>query len=200
MLKILNYLSLSILIGLFAISCTQEGSQNQMGQQNMDQQQDTASTNYSKAVAVIHPTEGNNVSGTVTFEKVEDSVTVSAEVEGLEEGQHGFHVHQYGDCSASDGTSAGGHYNPTNNDHGAPTDENRHMGDMGNIEATGQETATRDYMDPVLKLNGPDGIIGHAVIIHGGQDDFQSQPSGDAGPRLACGVIGIAEADTAAQN
>ncbi|MCW9706011.1 superoxide dismutase family protein [Aliifodinibius sp. 1BSP15-2V2] len=144
---------------------------------------------FSKMVAVVHPTEGNQVSGTVTFTKTADGVQVQGTISGLAEGKHGFHIHQYGDCTASDGTSAGGHYNPAGSEHAAPSDSARHMGDMGNIEADAEGNATVDYLDPVIEL---DKIRGRAVILHGGEDDLSSQPSGAAGPRKACGVIGIA--------
>lgn len=188
-MKLFKHYSLSLLLILFAVSCAQQQSQ----QQTEDTEPET---NFTKAVAQVHPTENSEVTGTVTFNKVEDGVRVQANVEGLSQGNHGFHIHQYGDCTASDGTSAGGHYNPTNNDHGAPTADNRHMGDMGNLVAVQYETTTIDYIDPKIKLNGPNSVIGRAVVIHGGEDDFESQPSGAAGPRMACGVIGVANAQS----
>src|SRR5690606_23608426 len=103
---------------------------------------------------------------TVTFTKVSDGVRVQARVEGLTPGPHGFHVHQFGDCSAPDATSAGGHFNPSDHPHGAPDADERHAGDMGNIEANDQGVATLDYVDKVMKLDGPGSIIGHAVIVH----------------------------------
>ncbi|HLR31216.1 MAG TPA: superoxide dismutase family protein, partial [Fodinibius sp.] len=128
-------------------------------------------------------------SGTVTFTAAGDSVQVQAEISGLSEGNHGFHIHQYGDCTAPDGSSAGGHFNPDNNDHAGPTDSPRHMGDMGNIEADAEGNATLNYGDSTISI---DQILGRAVVVHGGEDDLESQPSGDAGPRIGCGVIGVA--------
>lgn len=177
-------------VGIIAIAFALVGCAQQQ-QQNMNQNEEP-STDFTQAVAVVHPTEGNEVTGTVTFERTADGVQVSAELSGLEKGPHGFHIHQYGDCRANDGTSAGGHYNPTGNDHGAPTQDNRHMGDMGNITAGGDGTATIDYTDTKIELNGPNSIIGRGIVVHGGQDDLSSQPSGAAGPRVGCGVIGIA--------
>lgn len=196
-MKLLKPFSLCMLIFLFGISCAQQQSesdmqdQQQAESQNMEEQQQTmdSAAEYSELVAVVHPTEGNEVSGTVTFSNTADGVQVQGEISGLAEGKHGFHIHQYGDCTASDGTSAGGHYNPAGNDHAAPSDSARHMGDMGNIEADAEGNATIDYVDSVIEL---DKIRGRAVIIHGGEDDLSSQPSGAAGPRKACGVIGIA--------
>lgn len=189
-MKLFEKISLGIFLILFAAGCAQQQSQNQEMESEMK-----SATDFTKAVAVLHPTEGNDVSGTVTFEKTEDGVRVQGELSGLSEGQHGFHIHQYGDCTASDGTSAGGHYNPTNNQHGSPMQDDRHMGDMGNITASEDGTATIDYVDPKIKLNGPDSILGRGLIVHGGQDDLESQPSGAAGPRVGCGVIGVANTE-----
>lgn len=141
------------------------------------------------AVAVLTPTEGNDLQGTVTFIQTPGGVRVQANLTGLTGTEHGFHVHQYGDCSASDGTSAGGHFNPHGADHAGPFAASRHVGDLGNSEAT------YDRVDTHLAFEGESSIIGRAVIVHGGTDDLSSQPSGAAGPRIACGVIGIA-ADT----
>lgn len=177
---------------LIAVVVVQAGCAQQSDQQQADNQAETSTvsvTNAGPLVAVVHPTEGNNATGTVTFEETENGVRVQAEIQGLSEGNHGFHIHQYGDCTASDATSAGGHYNPTDNPHGAPDDTERHMGDMGNIEANAQGLASIDYVDDTIQLNS---ILGRAVVVHGGEDDLTSQPSGDAGSRLACGVIGVA--------
>ncbi len=190
-MTLLKKFSASILLLLFVVGCSQQQSKNQ-------QMDNEPSTNYSKAVAVVHPTEGNEVTGSVTFTKEDEGVRVQANFEGLSQGRHGFHIHQYGDCTASDGTSAGGHYNPTGNKHGSPTQDNRHMGDMGNLAVSEDGSATLDYVDPKIKLNGPNGIIGRGIIVHGGEDDFESQPSGAAGPRVGCGVVGIAKGNTSA--
>ena len=149
-----------------------------------------AQTTQPSAIAVLSPTEGNDLQGTVTFNQTPEGVRVQANLTGLTAGtEHGFHVHQYGDCSASDGTSAGGHFNPHGADHAGPDAASRHVGDLGNSEAT------YDRVDTQLAFEGESSIIGRAVIVHGGIDDLSSQPSGAAGPRIACGVIGIA-ADT----
>lgn len=148
----------------------------------------TFTVSHDKAVAVVAPTEGSSVSGTVHFSKVADGVSVSGEFTGLSEGKHGFHIHQYGDCTAPDGTSAGGHFNPFEKEHSNPEAENRHMGDMGNITADADGNATVNYVDGTINI---EQIIGRGVVIHGGEDDLTSQPSGAAGPRMACGVIGI---------
>lgn len=146
-----------------------------------------------KAVAVIHPTEGNSVSGTVTFTKVEDGIKIVADISGLTPGKHGFHIHQYGDCSAADGTSAGGHFNPENMKHGGPNAKVRHVGDLGNLDANKDGDAHYERLDNVIAFSGSHDIIGRAIIIHAGNDDLTTQPTGNAGARVACGVIGIAK-------
>jgi superoxide dismutase, Cu-Zn family len=146
-----------------------------------------------KAVAVLSPTANSKVMGTVTFMKSGDDVKVVADITGLTPGKHGFHIHEFGDCSAPDATSAGSHLNPTKHQHGAPDATDRHEGDLGNIEADASGKAHVDLTDKVLKLSGAESIIGHAVIVHEKADDLKTQPTGDAGGRLACGVIGVAK-------
>lgn len=143
-----------------------------------------------KAVAVLYPTRENEVHGIVTFIKTGDKIKVKANVEGLTPGKHGFHVHEFGDCSAPDGASAGGHFNPDGTPHGAPGDPKRHVGDLGNITAEKNGKAHLEMEDAFLSFTGTHSIIGRGVIVHAGEDDLSSQPSGNAGPRVACGVIG----------
>jgi Cu-Zn family superoxide dismutase len=147
-----------------------------------------------KGIAVLHPTSGNKVSGTVTFAPMAGGVQVHAEISGLTPGKHGFHIHEFGDCSAADGSSAGGHFNPTGQPHAGPDATARHEGDMGNIEADASGTAKLDYVDHQISL-GEDAksAIGRSVVVHAKPDDLKTQPSGDAGARIACGVIGWAK-------
>ncbi len=144
-----------------------------------------------KAVCVLYPTAGNSVSGVVTFEQTKDGVKVLVDIHGLTPGKHGFHIHEFGDCSAPDGTSAGGHFNPSMASHGGPMDGMRHEGDMGNVMADGNGNARMEYVDPKLKLEGNESIIGRSIIVHQNEDDLKTQPTGNAGPRVACGVIGV---------
>lgn len=146
-----------------------------------------------RAVAVLHATEGSEVSGTVTFTRDAAGIRVVADVEGLSPGLHGFHIHEYGDCSAPDGTSAGGHFNPEGSPHGGPSDEERHVGDLGNLSADESGAAHYDRIDTHIEFSGTRSIVGRGMIVHAGEDDLTSQPTGNAGPRVACGVIGIAE-------
>ncbi|MEW6734825.1 MAG: superoxide dismutase family protein [Acidobacteriota bacterium] len=146
-----------------------------------------------KAIAVLTPTPGNQVRGIVTFTKTGDKVRMVAELEGLPAGAHGFHIHEYGDCSAADANSAGNHFNPAGKPHSAPTAEQRHLGDLGNIQADASGHARLEWNDPVIKLEGPNSIIGRSVVVHAKADDLKSQPSGEAGARVACGAIGVAK-------
>ena len=143
------------------------------------------------AVAVLHPTQGSSVSGTVHLTQESGGVRVTASVDGLAPGKHGFHIHEIGDCSAPDGTSAGGHFNPQGYPHAGPDAAKRHVGDLGNLNADNSGHATYDRLDDHVSLNGANTVIGRAVIVHAGKDDFVSQPTGNAGGRVACGVIGI---------
>jgi Cu-Zn family superoxide dismutase len=148
----------------------------------------------SKAIAVLHPTAGNKVSGTVTFTPVGDGVQVHAEITGLTPGKHGFHVHEFGDCSAADAASAGAHFNPTNQPHAGPDAAARHEGDMGNVEADASGNAKLDYVDNQISLtSGAKSVIGRSVVVHAKPDDLKTQPSGDSGARIACGAIGWAK-------
>jgi superoxide dismutase, Cu-Zn family len=146
-----------------------------------------------KAVAVLSATKGNSVSGTVTFTKVDGGVKIVADVTGLTPGEHGFHVHEFGDCSAPDATSAGGHFNPHHMQHGAPDAAVRHAGDFGNLEADASGKAHYERVDATITLEGPDSIVGHGVIVHEKADDLKTQPTGNAGARVACGAIGVAK-------
>ncbi len=144
-----------------------------------------------KAIAVLVAGNDSGVSGSVTFEQTAHGVRVVADVNGLTPGKHGFHVHQKGDLSAANLTSTGGHFNPTGHDHAGPSDQMRHIGDLGNLVADASGQAHADFVDPKLSLAGEHSIIGRGVIVHAGEDDLMSQPTGNAGGRVAGGVIGI---------
>jgi Cu-Zn family superoxide dismutase len=145
-----------------------------------------------KAIAVLHPASGSQVMGTVTFTKTGDTVQVVADITGLTPGKHAFHIHEFGDCSAADASSAGSHFNPMKKPHGAPDSPERHAGDMGNLEADSSGKAHLELKDSMLKLSGENSILGRGVIVHEKVDDW-SQPVGNAGGRQACGVIGVAK-------
>jgi Cu-Zn family superoxide dismutase len=142
-----------------------------------------------KAVAKLSPASGSTVSGTIEFIGMNGYVLVKADVQGLTPGKHGFHVHEKGDCSDPKAMSAGGHFNPEKTQHGAPDAMPHHAGDMGNLMADSTGHATLEWKDKDLSFDGPHSILGRAVIVHAGADDLKSQPVGNAGGRVACGVI-----------
>jgi Cu-Zn family superoxide dismutase len=144
------------------------------------------------ARAVLQPTKGSQTSGQLWFSEAFGKVKVEAQVAGLDPNStHGIHIHEYGDCTAPDASSAGGHYNPQAHQHGAPDSEARHVGDLGNLKTDKKGNATLSLEITNASINGTlNPIIGRAVIVHKNPDDLISQPTGGAGPRIACGVIG----------
>jgi Cu-Zn family superoxide dismutase len=145
-----------------------------------------------RAVCVLEPVGDNDVNGVVHFVRDGNAVRVKGRVAGLKPGRHGFHVHRYGDLTDEQAAkSAGSHYAPEDNPHGRMTSGERHVGDLGNIVANAEGVATIDMRDDVIELNGPQAVVGRALIIHADPDEFV-QPTGHAGPRVAAGVIGIA--------
>ena len=149
-------------------------------------------------MAVITPAKAaatmpanTNVHGTVTFTQWGDTVEVYARIEGLApNSEHGFHIHQNGDISAPDLMSTGGHWDPAgHHHHGAPLAMDVHAGDLGNLRADADGVATLHMMTKAFSLTKEPSAIGHAVIIHAKVDDFMTQPTGNAGGRVAGGVI-----------
>ena len=143
-----------------------------------------------KASATLEPRSGSQVSGTVSFQAVGQKVRVEASVAGLTPGEHGFHVHEVGDCSAADATSAKGHFNPGGKVHGHHGGAERHAGDMPNLvaDASGKAKLSAE-LDMLSLTEGPSGILKRSVVIHADPDDYKSQPAGNSGKRVACGVI-----------
>jgi Cu-Zn family superoxide dismutase len=149
-----------------------------------------------RAVCVLEPIGKSGVTGTITFEMVGNHVHVSGKISGLTPGKHGFHIHQFGDLTDGDkGESAGGHFNPHKMQHGAPDARTRHVGDLGNAEANSEGVALIDQNDQLIKLSGGDSIIGRSVVVHANPDTFV-QPTGNAGGRVAVGVVGWANPKT----
>lgn len=147
------------------------------------------------ALATLEPSEGYDTAGTVAFIETDTGagIRIIARIRNVTDGSHGFHVHENGDCSAADASSAGDHLNPGDQPHGGRGSDQRHVGDLGNIVADGNGMAMLDIQDDVISLEGPNSIIGKAVVVHSEQDDLNSQPSGNAGERVACGVIEMHE-------
>ena len=166
--------------------------------------------NSLKAVCVLTHTKSPSIKGIIRFEEDDHETVIRINIQGLTPGKHGFHIHQAGDLT--DGcTSACSHFNPSNKTHGGPNDRNRHAGDLGNITASKTGTVKTTRRDHIIKLRGKYNIIGRAVVIHKDEDDLgkggldkngniinekihnESLKTGNAGERIACGVIGYAK-------
>lgn len=147
------------------------------------------------AVAVLEPTEGNTVRGVLRFVQTPNGVRITGLISNLTPGEHGFHVHEFGDLTSRDGSAAGGHFNPENRSHGGPESDHRHVGDLGNITADKEGNAVVNVLDPALALSGSRSIIGRSIVVHAQPDDLSSQPSGNAGARVAVGVIGLSRSN-----
>jgi len=146
-----------------------------------------------KAIAVLHGLGENHIKGIVTFTMEGGTMLVKGEITGLKPGEHAFHVHEFGDCSAPDGSSAGAHFNPRNSQHGGPHAMPRHVGDLGNIKA---DDSGKAVVDIKIDQVNPFIIVGRSLIVHADPDDFKTQPSGNAGGRIACAVIGWAKPES----
>lgn len=143
------------------------------------------------AVAILEPTKGNSAKGRVTFTQIGENVRVSGDFEGLRpDGEHAFHVHERGDCSSGDGMSTGGHFNPLARPHGAHGAGEHHAGDLPSVRADAYGKASISFTSRTITVgSGPTDVIGRGLIVHRDPDDFKTQPTGNAGPRIACAVI-----------
>jgi len=154
---------------------------------------ENAATLGHDAVCVLHSTSGSQTAGVIRFRQQDEVVVITVAVSGLLPGsKHAMHIHELGDVRAADGASVGGHYNPEGHDHGGPGSKQHHAGDLGNIAADGAGEARVE-----LRVEGLDftDILGRSVVVHAHEDDFVTQPSGNAGPRIAVGVIGLAKSE-----
>lgn len=143
------------------------------------------------ASAQLMATQGNAVTGQVQFTQKGDKVLVTGEVRGLQpHTEHGFHVHDKGDCSSGDGMSAGGHFNPDGKAHGAHAQPEHHAGDLPSLKADANGTARISFESATLSVgSGKTDVLGRGLIVHRDPDDYKTQPTGNSGPRMACGVI-----------
>lgn len=158
------------------------------------QESRSAFADVHELVAVLTPTAGNAAHGTVTFTAVDGGVKVDFDVSGLTpSGTHAVHVHEFGDLRSEDGTSLGGHYNPEQHEHGLPSVAMRHAGDLGNLvaDATGHALVSR-VVENITLAGATNPIVGRGVVVHAKPDDG-GQPTGNAGGRIAVGVIGVAK-------
>jgi Cu-Zn family superoxide dismutase len=150
-----------------------------------------AQTGGAKATAQLQPTKGNTASGTVAFTQRGSKVLVEVKVSGLSPGaEHGFHIHENGDCGSGDGMSTGGHFNPLGKPHAHFSTTDRHAGDMPALkaDASGNASVTVE-LDVITVTDGPTSVVGRGLIVHAQPDDYKTQPTGNAGARIACGVI-----------
>ena len=177
-----SYLIGSILLGSLALTGCQ-----QLSGMMPKKQEAVRSTIPPAAQALIRPASGSGVSGHVWFSQQGDGLGVHVKVAGLNPNQfQGIHIHEKGDCSAPDATSAGGHFNPDSRPHGAPSSPHSHAGDLPNLTVDAQGRAE---LHTVIRDLTPQQIMGRAVVIHAGRDDYTSQPAGNSGSRVGCGVI-----------
>ena len=151
-----------------------------------------ASSKGPMAMASLQPSAGSTARGTIHFQELKDgSVDVEVDLTGVPPGVHGFHVHDKGDCG-DNGNAAGGHFNPMNMPHAGPDSQSRHAGDFGNVTAGANgEVHTTFNTRSITVREGTTSVNGHAVILHANADDLTTQPTGNAGARIACGVAGL---------
>jgi Cu-Zn family superoxide dismutase len=151
-----------------------------------------AAVSAATAQATLAGASGTSVQGSLQLTAVSNGVMLAGDITGLEPNtEHGFHVHDIGDCSAPDAKSAGAHFNPGHVEHGGPTSAVRHLGDIPNIQsdASGHATVSATIAGATLRDGGPDDLLGKSIIVHAKRDDYKTQPSGDSGDRIACGVV-----------
>ena len=179
--------SLLLLIGLSFTMISCERAQQQLSP--------IATPPMKKATAPIDPTNDSGLTGMAVFTQDGDQITLTVEIQNASPGLHAVHIHEKGDCSAPDGTSAGGHWNPTDVAHGKWGEGEFHLGDIGNItvgeDRTGTITLTTDLWE--IGTGSDIDVVGKGMIVHADADDFVSQPSGNAGARIGCGVIVLSE-------
>ena len=149
-----------------------------------------ASTSGPTAIATLSPSLGQTSAGTVKLmQKADGSVDVQVDLTGVPPGMHGFHIHEKGDCG-DNGNAAGGHFNPATSEHGAPEMPPHHAGDWGNVTANeSHEVHSKFNTRSVSVAAGATSAVGHAIILHQNPDDLKTQPTGNAGARIACGVV-----------
>ncbi len=183
-------------VPLFAVACMQD---NDSPDRSAARAPDTAASTPAPVVAEkisarveLAATEGHRGSGRLSLEREAQGVRIVGMLSGLDAGsEHGFHVHENGDCSAPDASSAGGHFNPHGQAHGKPDADQHHAGDMFNVQADAQGSARVDVLVPGVSLrDGAVGdVLGKSIVVHKQADDYVTQPSGNSGDRIACGVI-----------
>lgn len=193
--KITKNVTFILLLAFLLVACSKETKQKiDETKKDIEKKIDTLTKKDTvaspKYECILNPTKGNDVKGKLTIWQKGNDLYIRGEITGLTPGKHGFHIHENGDCSAPDASSAGNHFNPTNKPHGK-MGKDSHMGDLENIKADDKGAAKveleldADYW----MLTGSNSIVGKSIVVHAKEDDLKTQPSGDSGPRVACGVI-----------
>jgi superoxide dismutase, Cu-Zn family len=188
-MKIRNALLLLPIVMMAACGRTDSSSE---GAVSSASQSAAMPSSDSAAQVSLTSASGSSVQGMLQLKQEGSAVRVSGELSGLTPGtEHGFHFHETGDCSAPDASSAGGHFNPTNAAHGGPTTAEKHLGDLPNILANSEGNALVDASveGASLRDGGMTDLVGRALVVHAKRDDYTTQPAGDSGDRIACGVI-----------
>ncbi|WP_178983954.1 superoxide dismutase family protein [Winogradskyella helgolandensis] len=193
-MKNLNVILLSFLIISVATACKDTKKETDtMPETETEVIDEKVDTTSNKLSVTLSPKSDSNIEGTINFTETNGMVSMVGTVTGLEEGEHAIHIHEKADCSANDGSSAGGHWNPTAQPHGAwGAETGYHKGDIGNLtaNANGRATITKTTDEWCMGCGDETkDILGKAVIVHIGVDDLTSQPSGDAGARIGCAGI-----------
>lgn len=167
------------------------GDDTQLGAESGSEQIAALGSGAVSAFAVLEPVGSGGARGDASFIETEDGLEIVVTMTGLEPGQHGIHVHEVGDCTGPAEEMGGEHYNPDDAPHGAPADDqsSRHAGDFGNISADENGDGQLNLTADGLMVEGDRGVVGRAIIVHMNEDDFSSQPSGESGDAVACGVI-----------
>ena len=185
-----------IFLAIFSLNMTTSCKNDKKETTTTDVQempQETPKQEVRKLQVTLEPKSGSQVKGNAVFTEEDGAVTMVVVLDGLAEGEHAIHLHEKADCSAADGTSSGGHWNPTNQPHGKwGSSDGYHKGDIGNLKADANGNATLTMTTDEWCIGCGDAnkdIIGKAVIVHEGVDDFKTQPTGDAGGRVSCGGI-----------
>lgn len=157
-----------------------------------DSRMNPATVLVTEAQVIITPLNNAKVKGKLHLSKTKNGILIKGKIDGLSRNKQAIHIHEFGDCSAKDGSSAGGHYNPTKKKHGDPKNTEHHAGDLGNLVSQKDGSAEINSYYNNITLNGYfSPVIGRSIIIHGNEDDFKTQPSGNSGVRVACGIIGV---------
>ena len=188
-----KYITLAILATATLASCKKDVKKVEEVEEVTIEVEAPAAPVAQKVIMKLEPKSGSKATGSVVFKEEDGQVSFTAVIGGLAEGMHAIHIHDSADCSSADGSSAGGHWNPTNEQHGKWGDaKGFHKGDIGNFPAdeSGNGTITMSTDQWCIGCGDPKkDIVGKAIIVHQGTDDFKSQPSGDAGKRISCGGI-----------